>query len=145
MDTEKASQIRSACAWAVVLTVLHFALGTRTHTVHGLHIVLAGLFLIPVITAAVAMERRGGLIAAACVSVLYLAHLFWSWRGSAMSNADQFAWPAVYLVVGLTTGQLVHSANFRKWQRDEVIRRAYEAEQRGRPQPHDPRTESTVS
>ena len=130
MDPEKASQVRSACVWVVILTVLHFALGTRTHAVHGLHILLAGLFLVPVILAAAAMERRGGLIAAAVVSVAYLAHLLWSWRGSALVNADQFAWPLVYAVVGLTSGHLVHTANFRKWQRDEVIRRAYEEEQR---------------
>ncbi|MBL8765481.1 MAG: hypothetical protein JNM07_14600, partial [Phycisphaerae bacterium] len=96
----------------------------------GLHILLAGLFLVPVILAAAAMERRGGLIAAAVVSVAYLAHLLWSWRGSPLVNADQFAWPLVYAVVGLTSGHLVHTANFRKWQRDEVIRRAYEEEQR---------------
>jgi hypothetical protein len=98
--------------------------------VHGLHIVLAGLFLVPVILAAAAMERRGGFIAAAVVSVAYLTHLLWSWRGSALVNADQFAWPLVYAVVGLTTGHLVHTANFRKWQRDEVIRREHEEEQR---------------
>lgn len=135
MDPEKASQVRSACVWAVIVTVLHFALGTRTHAVHGLHILLAGLFLVPVILAAAAMERRGGLIAAAAVSVAYLAHLFWSWRGSQFVNADQFAWPLVYAVVGLTSGHLVHTANFRKWQRDEVIRRAYEEEQRRKSAP----------
>lgn len=118
--------------WGVVLTVLHFALGTRTYAVHGLHILLAGLFLVPVILAAAAMERRGGLIAAAAVSLAYVAHLLWSWRGSAMANVDQFAWPLVYAVVGLTSGHLVHTANFRKWQRDEVIRRTYEEEQRKR-------------
>lgn len=135
MDPEKASQVLRACVWGVILTVLHFALGTRTHAIHGLHIVLAGLFLVPVILAAAAMERRGGLIAAAAVSVAYLAHLFWSWRGSALVNADQFAWPLVYAVVGWTSGHLVHTANFCKWQRDEVIRRAYEEEQRRKSAP----------
>ncbi len=63
-----------------------------------------------------------------------------------MRNADQFACPAVYLVVGLAAWHLDNTANFRKWQRHEVIRRAYEAEQRCKPQPHDPtlRTESSV-
>jgi hypothetical protein len=135
MDSEQVSQIRTACVWTVVLTLLHFALGTRTHAVHGLHILLAGLYLVPVISAAVALERPGGLLAAAAVSVVYLAHLLWSWRGSALFNADQFAWPVVYAVVGLTTGHLVHMANIRTWQRDEVIRRAYEEEQRRKDAP----------
>ena len=56
-------------------------------------------------------------------------------RGSPFVNADQFAWPLVYAVVGLTSGHLVHTANFRKWQRDEVIRRAYEEEQRRKSAP----------
>lgn len=128
MDPEKASQLRSAVVWTVVLTAVHFVLGTRTHAVHGLHIALAGLFMVPVIIAAVAMERRGALIAAAAISGIYLLHLLLNWRNSPMSNPDQFAWPVVYVVVGLTAGQLVHTANYRKWQRDEVIRKSQRTE-----------------
>lgn len=128
MDPEKASQLRSAAVWTAVLTVAHFALGTRTHAFHGLHIALAGMFMVPVIIAAVALERRGALVAAVVISGFYLLHLLLNWRSSPMSNADQFAWPAVYLVVGLTAGQLVHNANYRKWQRDEVIRKSQRTE-----------------
>lgn len=38
-----------------------------------------------------------------------------------MRNADQFACPAVYLVVGLAAWHLDNTDNFRKWQRNEVI------------------------
>jgi len=34
----------------------------------------------------------------------------------------------VYVVVGLTAGQLVHTANYRKWQRDEVISKSQRTE-----------------
>ena len=128
MDLEKASQLRSAVVWAAVFAVAHFALGTRTHSFHGLHILLAGLFMVPVLKAAVAFELRGGVIAAAAVSVLYLAHILWSWRGSPMANPDQYAMMGVYFVVGIAAGHLVKSANFRKWQRDEVIRRSQPTE-----------------
>ncbi|MFA6045225.1 MAG: hypothetical protein WC718_09585 [Phycisphaerales bacterium] len=124
MDPEKAFQLRSAAVWAVVIAAVHFALGTRTHAVHGLHILLAGLFMVPVLKAAVAAEVRGGVIAAAAVGTLYLAHILWSWRDSPLANADQYAMIGVYFVVGFTAGRLVKSANFRKWQRDEVIRRS---------------------
>lgn len=128
MDPEKASQLRSAAVWTAVIVALHFALGTRTHAVHGLHILLAGLFMVPVLKAAVAFEVRGGAIAAAAVGTLYLAHVLWSWRDSALANADQYAMIGVYFVVGLSAGHLVKTANFRKWQRDEVIRRSGQTE-----------------
>lgn len=128
MDPEKAFQLRSAVVWAAVIAAAHFALGTRTHAIHGLHILLAGLFMIPILKSAVAFERRGGLIAAAAVSVLYLGHILWSWRASPMANADQYAMIGVYFVVGISAGHLVKTANFRKWQRDEVIRRSQPAE-----------------
>jgi hypothetical protein len=124
MDPEKAFQLRSAAVWAAVIAAVHFALGTRTHSVHGLHILLAGLFMVPVLKAAVAFEVRGGVIAAAAVGTLYVGHILWSWRDSPLANADQYAMIGVYFVVGFTAGRLVKSANFRKWQRDEVIRRS---------------------
>jgi len=124
MDPEKAFQLRSASVWAAVIAALHFALGTRTHSVHGLHILLAGLFMVPVLKAAVTFEVRGGVIAAAAAGTLYLGHILWSWRDSPLANADQYAMIGVYFVVGISAGHLVKTANFRKWQRDEVIRRS---------------------
>ena len=128
MDSEKASQVRSAVVWTTVIAAAHFALGTRSHSFHGLHILLAGLFLFPVLQAAVAFALRGGVIAAGAVSVLYLAHVLWSWRDSPMANPDQYAMIGVYFVVGISAGHLVKAANFRKWQRDEVIRRSRRTE-----------------
>lgn len=128
MDPEKAFQLRSAAVWAAVIAAAHFALGTKTHSVHGLHILLGGLFMVPVLKGAVAFELRGGLIAAAAVSGLYLGHILWTWRDSPMANADQYAMIGVYFVVGISAGHLVKAANFRKWQRDEVIRRSRQSE-----------------
>lgn len=124
MDPENAFQLRSAAVWAAVIAALHFALGTRTHSFHGLHILLAGLFMVPILKAAVAFEVRGGVIAAAMVGTLYLGHILWSWRNSPLANGDQYAMIGVYFVVGVSAGHLVKSANFRRWQRDEVIRRS---------------------
>lgn len=128
MDQEKAAQLRGAIIWSLLIAAAHFALGTRTHSYHGLHILLAGLFMVPVLKAAVAFETRGGLIAAASVSALYLGHILWSWQNSPLSNADQYAMIGVYFIVGVVAGHLVSVANFRMWQRDEVIRRSFAAE-----------------
>jgi hypothetical protein len=127
-DPEKSSAIWRATTWIVVLGIAHFVLGTRAHAVHGLHVVLGGLFLVPILIAAHAFAVRGALLTALAAGAVYLAHLLWSWRNSPMANADQFGMIGVYLVVGLAAGRLVAVANWRKEQRDEVIRRAYEAE-----------------
>lgn len=97
---------------------------------HGLHIFLSGLFLVPILIGAAAFGMQGGVLTAGVAGVLYLAHILWSWRDSPLGNADQYAMIGVYVVVGIVAGRLVSVANFRKWQRDEVIRRSQQ-ESRG--------------
>ena len=134
-EAERKSAIRKTAIWIAVLGIAHFALGTQTHAIHGLHIVLAGLFLVPILIAADAFAVRGGLLAATAASVVYLAHLLWSWRDSPMANADQFGMLGVYFVVAFAAGRLVSVANWRKEQRDEVIRRSNEKEAGKRSEP----------
>lgn len=128
MSPEQRSQAINAGAWIAVVTLLHFLIGTRSPSLHWLHIVLAGLYIVPVVTAAIAFGWLGGLLSSLAVSLVYLAHLLWSWSGSPMANADQYGWLGVYPVIGLTSGHLVHTANLRKRQRDEVIARSRHAE-----------------
>lgn len=118
MSTQGRLQIRNIVIWMSVIAAFHFALGTQTHLVHGVHIVLAGLFLVPVLMAAVAFERYGALLAAAAVSILYLVHLLWTWHGSPMGNADQYAWLGIYPIVGFVSGHLVRTGNAQKQQLD---------------------------
>ena len=134
-EAERRSAIRKAAIWIVVVGVAHFALGTQTHAIHGLHIVLAGLFLVPILIAADAFAIPGGLVAAAAASTVYLGHLLWSWRDSPLANADQFGMIGVYFVVALAAGRLVSVANWRKDQRDEVIRRSNAKETGERSEP----------
>ena len=124
MDAESRWNLRRVVVWTFAIAAAHFLLGTRTHAVHGLHVFLSGLFLIPVLVAAGAFGVRGGLWAALAAGSLYLGHLAWSWRESPMANADQFGMIGVYFVVAVAAGRLVAIANWRKEQRDEVIRRA---------------------
>lgn len=126
MDEEHRFNLRRIVLWTAVIALAHFLLGTRTHAVHGLHILLAGLFLVPILIGAVAFGTRGGMLTATAAGALYLTHILWSWRGSELGNADQFAMIGVYFIVGIVAGRLVSIANFRKWQRDEVIRRTYQ-------------------
>lgn len=128
MTQYQRSQATRAATWTVAITAAHFVVGTRSPSLHWLHIVLAGFYLVPVMIAAVTFERPGGLLASAGVCLAYLAHLLWSWSDAPMANPDQYAWLGVYPVVGITSGQLVHTANFRKHQRDEVIARSRHSE-----------------
>jgi hypothetical protein len=130
MDDYHASRLKVIALWIAPVSAAHFVLGTHTHLMHGLHIILAGMFLIPVLIGAAAFEVKGGLLTAVVVSVLYALHLLWSWRHSPLGNPDQYAMIGIYFIVGLAAGRLARSANYRKWQRDEVIRRAYEEEQK---------------
>lgn len=134
-EAETASAKMRTIVWIVSIGAAHFLLGTRTHAVHGMHVVLAGLFLIPVLIAAGAFAVRGGLVAAAAASAVYVSHLLWSWRGSAMANPDQYGMVGVYFTVGIAAGRLAAIANWRRDQRDEVIRRANAAERSGGAQP----------
>lgn len=127
MAPHQKSQFRRAALWTIGITVAHFVLNTHSPALHWLHIVLAGLFLVPVLISAVAFELRGGLLAAGAVSVAYLGHLLWSWGDSPMANLDQYAWLGVYPAVGAIAGHLVQSSNMRKRQRDEVIARSTRA------------------
>lgn len=125
---ERTVAFRRAAAWIATVGIAHFLLGTHTHAVHGLHVLLAGLFLVPVLVAAQAGGVRAGLVAATVVSLTYGAHLFWSWRASPLANLDQYGMIGVYFVVAVAAGHLAEEANWRRQQRDEVIRRAAEAE-----------------
>ena len=123
LEAERASAIPRIAIWIAVLGITHFVLGIHTHAMHGLHILLAGLFLVPILIAAQAFGIRGGLLAALAAGVMYAAHLLWSWRDSPLANADQYGMIGVYFVVAIAAGRLVAVANWRKDQRDEVIRR----------------------
>ncbi len=134
-EAERASAKMRTIVWIVSIGAAHFLLGTRTHAVHGMHVVLAGLFLIPVLIAAGAFAVRGGLVAAGAASAVYVSHLLWSWRDSAMTNPDQYGMVGVYFTVGIAAGRLAAMAKWRRAQRDEVIRRANAAERSGGVQP----------
>ena len=68
------------------------------------------------------------MIASLTSAAAYLAHIVWSWSGEPLANVDQYGMLGVYLFVGISSGLLVRSAERRRWQRDEVIRRARRSE-----------------
>lgn len=90
------------------LTWAHFLVAHGTHGLHEIHIVLGGMYLIPIIAAAVWFGLWGSLATTAVISLAYYAHIRLSWPDQPMENANQFAMIVVYWVVGTVAGALVN-------------------------------------
>lgn len=90
------------------LTVAHFLVAHGTHGLHEIHIVMGGMYLLPIIAGAFWFGLRGGLATTAAVSLAYYAHIRLSWPNQPMENANQFAMIVVYWLVGIVTGVLVN-------------------------------------
>src|SRR6266498_1422484 len=89
------------------LTGAHFLVAHGTHGLHEIHIVLGGMYLVPIIAAALWFGLRGGLATTAVISLAYYAHIRLSWPHQPMENANQFAMIVVYWIVGTVSGVLV--------------------------------------
>jgi len=135
VDAERHFHLNWTLLWATAITAAHFAVPSSGHSWHWLHTALAALYLPLIFRGAVWFGRRGGLLAAAACTVVYLAYLGLRWAVGGSLNHDQFAFPAVFLFVGWCSGVVVEDARLKRWQRDEVIRRANEAEQSRRRPP----------
>ena len=128
MDDLHRSRLRRVILWTAVITVAHLILGTRTHLLHGGHVLLGSLYMFPILAGAVAFGLRGGVLTSLAVCALYVLHLLVTWAGTPMANLDQLALLFAYLFVGVSAGALVQQAGRRKWERDEVVIRAASSE-----------------
>jgi len=141
MDEERRYHLKQAVLWATVITIAHFAVPSAAHAWHWLHTALSALYLPLIFRAALWFGLRGGLLAGTACAVLYLGYLALRWAVGGSLNHDQFAFPAVYLFVGWSSGLIAEDARYKRWQRDEVIRRANAAEEaRKQPLQREPET-----
>ena len=103
-------RLKAAAILAVVLilTASHFSVARATHELHVVHIVLAGMYVVPIIAAALWFGLRGSLAVTALISLAYYIHVRLSWPNQPMVNANQYAMIAVYWVIGCVTGVLVN-------------------------------------
>lgn len=127
-DRLEATHLKTvATAGAIlILTITHFVAGRGTHGLHVIHIILAGMYIVPIIAATLWSGLRGGLAATAVVSILYFAHIRLSWPDQPMENANQYAMIVVYWVIAAVAGILVEvekqeRARRLKAERDAVI------------------------
>lgn len=101
----KASVILAA---VLALTVLHFYVAAGTHQFHVIHIILGGMFLLPIIAAALWFGLSGSLAITALISVAYYVYVRLAWPNQPMENANQYAMIVVYWVISGVAGMLVN-------------------------------------
>ena len=73
----------------------------------GVRILLAGMYLIPVLAATLWFRIRGGLITAAVISLCSYAHLLFSPPGEMGAQENHMAMIAIYWMLALTAGALL--------------------------------------
>jgi putative nucleotidyltransferase with HDIG domain len=89
------------------ITLAHFLLARGGHGFHVIHIVLGGMYLLPIIAGAVWFRLRGAVASTVFASIAYCVHIRLSWANQPMENANQYAMIGVYWIVGVTAGMLV--------------------------------------
>lgn len=96
---------RFRVAWIVVAflatTFVHAVVGRGTHGLHVIHVVFGALYLVPIVASAVWVGARPAMVLALGSAVAYLVHVRTSWAGQPTENANQLAFAAVYVFVGV--------------------------------------------
>lgn len=123
MDPENRHRRRVIVFWLALITAAHLLVPAAAHSWHWLHAALASAYLPVIFAATMWFDRRGGLVCAAAAAALYLAHLLIQWSSDGMLNPDQFAFPAIFLLIAFATGRVAEDSRRKRWERDEVVRR----------------------
>ncbi len=100
------SRLAFLILWVLLVTVAHFGLGISTHREHVLHLVFAGLYILPIVISAFWWGLRGGLPTSLGISGIYLIHMLTTWANQPMENANQVATMGMFLILGTVTGRL---------------------------------------
>ncbi len=106
-----------------VLTIVHFTTVDGGHSLRAIHILLAGMYIVPILAAALWFGIWGGIITAVATSLAYFAHMRVSWPDQPAANASQLGIIAVYWVFAASSAVLV-------WLQERERRRRQMAEER---------------
>ncbi len=103
-------------------TILHFAIGTTPHTLHAIHILLRGIFLVATILAGLWFGLWGGVFIGGWTGVILLLHARISWMGNPDEQINQLAFAFVLIVVGSVTGSSADALDRERTAREKVER-----------------------
>lgn len=114
---------------ALILAVLFIsaadlAVASGAHPLRVVHVVFAGLYLLPIVAGAVWFGVAGGMTSSAAVTAAYLIHIAASPLEQPPERLNQYAMIGVHLVVGAASGILVRRQEQERLRRLEAQRRA---------------------
>lgn len=92
----------------LILAAAHLVVGRATHQLHVIHVILQGLYVVPIIAAALWFGLRGSIVTTAIISISYSGYLWLFWRNRPMENVNQLAMIVVYWILGLVAGGLIN-------------------------------------
>lgn len=90
----------------VIISVLHYSTAVAMGYLHEFYKLL---YYLPIILAAFYFGVRGGLIVSFSISLIYLPHVMFQWRGEFPRNLDRFLEIILYNVVATITGWLAEN------------------------------------
>jgi len=91
----------------VVVSAAHWLVPMDNPFLHGLHLLLRKVFLLPVLLAAVWFGLRGSTVTAGLATALYLPHVLYQWGGRTIENLNQVGELASLWLVALVVGVLI--------------------------------------
>lgn len=92
---------------ALLIAGVHWLVPGEPGWLHAVHVLMRKLLLVPVVLAAVWFGLRGGLLAAAAVSVLYAPHVLVQWAGQMGENLNQAGELVTLWTIAALAGLLV--------------------------------------
>lgn len=103
-----------------IITILHYVTSVGDFYLHEFY---KALYYIPIILAAFHFGLQGGLVVSACISLLYLPHVLFQWRGNTEEFVHRLLTIVLYNVAAFIVGRL---ADAERWERHKYEQAANE-------------------
>lgn len=91
---------------AAVVLLLHVLTPTAPHLWHGLHVFFRNLLFLPVFLAAIWFGMRSTVLVLACISIVYVGHVWLQWSNNVAENLNQYGHVISLWAVGVTAGAM---------------------------------------
>ena len=111
-------------ATIIAITIIHYSV---SHALVYVHDISRRLYYLPIILAAFWFGKRGGLISAASVTLLYFPHALFSWYGKNPRYLDNMIEIIFFNVVGYLVGTYIEKKNEQRFQAEQKARELNEA------------------
>lgn len=108
----------------VIISVLHYSTDPKIDYFHEIYKLL---YYIPVVLAAFYFGVRGGLIASVSISIIYLPHVLFQWRGTDFQLVHRLLEIVLYNTIAYIVGRLAEGERKQKKQYEQVALKLQES------------------